>query len=301
MTTITMSTMLPPTLLTIPLEIRRSIYKELFRSTIVRHGFGSIGSEHTSILCACRQIRDEAKEYIAPNITRHFSSTATMLDCLTAMSPENISQARYMRVKAFPFLIRDGDFFTYISYGFANVLPLFPGLQLDRLTVEDPYRPGDGFGDLGTYSDIESFLTSFSWKELHYISPSTEFISSSNDRSRERVVQPDGWNSTYEDLTVTMYVANEPDVAGMAEDPNTRSEYIGTPGHLRPGYDGSSGCTGGEREVLVAARRVSGASYVQDGSHLHKDIEELFNAMTWQEFKESDKCIDSERDPTAHL
>jgi hypothetical protein len=82
---------MPKTLLTIPLEIRRSIYKELFRSTTVRHGLGTADSTHTSLLRACHQIHDEAKEYFMPNITLHFRSTSVMLDSLTVMDPEILS------------------------------------------------------------------------------------------------------------------------------------------------------------------------------------------------------------------
>lgn len=169
------------------------------------------------------------------------------------------------------------------------------GLRLDRLTVEDPYHPGRGEDDVRTYFDIQALIASRGWKELHYISPSVDFIASSNDPEFERVVQPDGWVSAYKDVVnvsleveVEMYVANKPGVAGMAEEPKTRSPYVGIPGHLLPGYDGSAGLTGDGREVLVVARLTGDVSwYIQNGSGLEEDIEKLFNEMTWEEFKRS--------------
>ena len=292
--------MIPPTLLTIPLEIRRSIYKELFSLTTVRHGFESTSSEHTSILRACRQIHNEAKEYILPNITLHFFSTARMLDCLTAMSPEDISQIRYIRVKGFPFPVYVNEFY-FTTYDFASVLPLFPGLQLDLFTVEDCYHdPGDGWANDGTYGDINVLLKTSGWKELHYTTPTNEFLRTSRDGNIVQTAQPDVWNKVLQGrdgensgAEVKMYVANEPNMAGMAENPDTRSEFSVTSGQNLE--------TVKYQEVLIVGKRGKGASYIEDGSTLEELLRELFRTMTWQKVKESDKYVDPEDDPCSCL
>jgi len=297
-----MSTNPPKTLLTVPLEIRQSIYKELFKSATVRHGLETTDSTHASLLRVCHQIHDEAKEYFLPNITLHFRSTSVMLDCLTAMSPEIISKLRYMRVQAFPFYSPEES----STYCFSFLLPLFKGLQLNLLTVEDVYHPGDWFADVPSYYFAQGLLQSLGWKELHYIFPDTDFIASARDRRNERVAQPEGWNKNPEivkkKVTVTMFIANEPNVAGMAEDPNTRSEYIGIPAHLlsnEPVNTLDRGITD-EREVLVVARREEGA-HVQDGSELDDGVKEMFSNKTWKEIKEDEEYINVESDPCAWL
>ena len=197
---------------------------------------------------------------------------------------------------------------------------MFPGLQLDRLTVEDCYHDegiNDGWGDTGTYFDVQSLIESDSWKELHYITPTTEFMSSSNDTSRSRVQQPSGWNELLQardgadsGAEVKMYVANVPGVTGLTGNPQTRTVYNPIPGHLStnvqplPGTMVNDLVSEGDldaREVLVVAKRGINASYVQDGSQLNEKIRSLLSKMTWQEIKDSGRYLPPEDDPCAHL
>jgi hypothetical protein len=211
-----------------------------------------------------------------------------------------------MRVQAFPFYSpRESS-----TYSFSFLLPLFKGLQLDLLTVEDVYHPGDWFADVPSYYFCESLLQTLGWKELHYIFPDADFIASARDGKKERVARPEGWNKDPElvkkKVTVTMFIANEPNVPGMAEDPNTRSEYIGIPAHLlsdAPVNTMEWGITD-EREVLVVAHREEGAPYVQDGSELDDSVKEMFSRRTWKEIKDDEddeQYIDVENDPCAWL
>jgi len=310
-------------LLTIPIELRQKIFKALFKSTIVSHGFDSISTSHTSVLRTSRQLHDEAKPLMAPNISLHFKHTEAMVDCLISLSASEIQNIRHIRLKAFPVpLFPKGKPGYYTTFSMHDMLPMFPGLKLDRLVVEDCYHDegvNDGWGDIGTYYTIARLLVSDGWKELHFTSPTTEFMSSGNNRRNTRVAQPVGWDKLLKGrdgeesgAEVKMYLATEPNVAGAAEMPQTRMIYDSVPGQIPPGsvmgvkrlaYGGYGGY--GERdvdarEVLVVAKRGRNASYVQDGSALHEDIKDLMSTMSWLEIKEK-KYIPPYDHPCAHL
>jgi hypothetical protein len=316
-----MPTHLERTLGTIPLEIRQMIFKQLFQSITVRRGFGKTSLTNTSILQTCHQFHTEAKNHVVGNISLHFGGTAAMLDYLTVLTAEHIKQIRQIRLKGFPVpLYTDPEMFSYTTYGMASIIPMFPGLQLDRLIIEDCYHGegvNDGWGDCGTYFDIESLVRSKGWKELHFITPTTEFMSSPNDQHQQRVAQPAGWDMAIKKIDgetsgaeVKMYVAKEPNVAGMAENPQTRVEYSAVPGHLAnpnavnygPGYTMMAPQKNSDhREALVVVRRGAGASYIEDGNGLHAEIKSLLEHTTWLELRESDRYVDPEDDPCAHL
>jgi len=225
-----------------------------------------------------------------------------MLDCLTTLPSNIIKELRRIRVRAFPFPINN------VPYQMAATLPMFIGLQLDLFTVEDCYHgPGnkDPWGHYGTYFDIETLIFGDGWKELHYISPTTEFMTGGFDEHRRRVAQPSGWRKHLLDLEgedsgtdVQMFVAHEAGMEDMAENPETRTEYEATPGHLSqvnqpnvinvPNFvivGPSREENIDRREVLVIAKRGKGVDYVQDGSKFYDGLQEVFSEMTWQEVK----------------
>ena len=302
------------TLLTIPADLRIQIFKHLFRSITISKGLGKTGSNHTSILTTCRQIHNEAILLLPPNVSFHFISTEAMLDCLTTLTPELIRRIRHIRVKAFPFpLYASEDASYYTTHDFAAILPIFPGLRLDCLVVEDCYHDegiNDGWGDEGTYFTIQSLIESDGWNELHFVSPSTGFMSGSFHKSR--VPQPARWNALLQNrdgqdsgASVTMRVAKVPKAPGATENPDLCTAYNVVP---RPEYPSDSapaiidnGDNTTDREVLVIASRGKNASYTQDGSNLAEEIRNLLRTMTWEEIKTSGLYLENEKDPCAHL
>ena len=97
------------------------------------------------------------------------------------------------------------------------------------------------------------------------------------DEHRERVAQPSGWNRFVLDrdskdsaASVEMFVAEEPDIEGVAETLQTRLYYEAIPGHRLQMVKGLHRPVAERkrylesREVLVVAKRGVGASYVQD-------------------------------------
>jgi hypothetical protein len=265
-------------------------------------------NQNTSILRTCRQLYNEARPLLAPNILLEFPSTSTMLDTLTTLPPSIIESLRHMRLESDPFPLYCDDDRFYTTFNMAHTLPIFPGLQLDLLTVEDGYHfsglVNDPRGAYGTYYDIQTLLEADGWKELHYIIPTTEFMTSYDDEFRSRVAQPAGWNKKLREkdgetsgAEVRMYVADQKSSAGLAKGPSTRSSWEAVPGHLlsppaSPDWD---------REVIIIAKRGAGVKYVQDGSMMRDKIRRLLDKVSWAELKKSDKYIPPRNDPWRHL
>jgi hypothetical protein len=303
-----------PTFLTLPLELREMIYECLFSSITIRHGLGynKKTSNRTAILRTCHQIEDEAQPFLAENVQFQFRSTEVMLDTLMNLGSTIISKLRHIHVKAFPFpLYASGTMSYYTTYHFSNALALLSGLKLDRLVVEDCFHDlgtNDGWGDVGTYYDIESLLESDGWKELHYVSPTTEFMTSSMDHQSLRVAQPAGWNELlqkrdgeYSGARVTMYLAKEAERTGMTEDMEQCAPWSAIPGHELKEAARIISKKQVNREVRIVARRGRKAPYAQDGSKIDQRIENVFKTNSWEEVKQKGLYIPGEDDPCGHL
>lgn len=301
-----------PSLLTIPLELRLNILTFLFSTFTIRHGFEFTSTANTSILRTCKQLLQEALPLFAPNIRLHFRSPSVMLDALTALPRTTVERIRHIRLKSFPFPLyatREHPFYT--TYNMTETLCMLPGLQLDTLTVEDCFHGtggNGGWGDVGTYDDIELLVSEDGWKEMRYITPSTRFMTGRFDPYKVREEQPKAWNQAItkadgesSGAEVKMYVARAPGLKGLTENPITRTIWEACPGHLRGNLRSAEDSVAEDREVMIVARRGLSANYVQDGSHLNKDIAWLMEQMKWQELKDSNKYLDGERDPAAHL
>ncbi|CAM6112216.1 unnamed protein product [Calypogeia fissa] len=175
-------------------------------------------------------------------------------------------------------------------------------------------------GGATVYFDIETLIESKGWKELHYTSPTTEFMSSLNDPSDSRKPQPEGWDKLLKDrdgensgAEVKMFVAKESGGKGLAADLQKGMVYEFVPSkplaevvHQLPGGPGGAMVTDfdadiNSREVLLVAKRGTDADYVQDGKAVNEGIKALWDKMSWQEIKESGRHVHPEDDPCSHL
>ncbi|TGO56191.1 hypothetical protein BCON_0081g00340 [Botryotinia convoluta] len=224
-----------PGLLGIPLELRTKIFKYCLEGRTVYIGFDSYTNKNTSLLRTCRQIYD-VKPIMLSTFLFHFASTFFMVNTLIGLPISTISQIRYIRVKGYPFSlatdfewysVRNYDekrkdeqkceeeddevewdhkkraFKTFTTYPMAYTLSLFPGLQLGKLIVEDVHhdkgRYRGFFGDVQTYNEIQSLIRQNGWRELWYLTPTTEFIEKGNGGSY-RVEQPAGWDKDIKEM-----------------------------------------------------------------------------------------------------
>ena len=288
----THTTMHGPTLLTIPVEVREAIYGFLFSSYTIRHGFGhdastALGRDDAStriaLLLTNRQIFAEAWRHLPLNITLHFRGTENLLETLFSLDQRVIARLRHIRVCGYPFpLYVSGRAEHYPTYYAANALTLFPGLCLTTLVVEDCWHGfglGDGWRDLTTYFDIEAWLKSDAWRELTYITPCTDFMTSGYDARRERLAQPEHWDALLKardrgggecDAEVAMYLVpcTQPLTAGTRR---TESGKAMQAWKARPGHeviDNQALATPEQEmkgEVRIVAKRAKRARAVQLG------------------------------------
>ncbi|KAF2465413.1 uncharacterized protein BDR25DRAFT_306576 [Lindgomyces ingoldianus] len=279
-----------PTLLALPLELRELVYQQLFSTYTVRHGFGRVSlSNRAAILQTCKQIHHEARRFLPLSVQFEFHGTEALLGTLLSVDQSVVTRIRHISVRAFPFpLYAEGRVDYYPTYYFNYALSLLPGLHLDRLVVEDCFH---GFGlvdswrDVVTYFDIEALLKSDGWRELVYITPNTDFITSGYDHRRKRVAQPENWNALLQKrdgevsgAEVQMFIApyKKPS-SDVTQDAVAPQPWCAQPGHevienpqiAEPDQELKG-------EVRVVARRGKRARYVQLG---------LSEKKTWKELK----------------
>lgn len=292
----------PPSLLTIPVELREMIYEHLFSTLTIRHGFKSSSSttsepspthiNRTAILLTCRQIKAEAWRHLPLNCTLQFRSTENLLSTLLSIEQSVLTRLRHVCVRAFPFpLYTTGRPDYYPTYYAANALSLLPGLCLDTLVVEDCWHGfgmGDGWRDVTTYFDIEALLQSKAWKQLTYITPCTDFIASGYDIRRKRQPQPQTWDAMIKErdgkesgAEVTMFIVPYKQQTATGEE-RTEGRRVIQPWSAKPGHEviENRRIAGPEQslkgEVRIVARRGKRVQAVQTG---------LTEKMSWKEMK----------------
>ena len=118
------------------MEIRHAIYTKLFQSTTLTYPHSNC-----PLLATNHQIRNEALPLNYKHATFNFKLAEHFADYVTSIDRSTINKLRRIRVKALPFPLYDPEEESfYTTYGFPNVLKLFPGLQLDTLTLFDAYH-----------------------------------------------------------------------------------------------------------------------------------------------------------------
>ena len=229
-----------PTFMTLPPELRELIYAEVFSTFNIRHGFRRGSADNRiALFLTCRQVHHEAWRLLPLHATFYFQGTEPMLKTLLSVDQSVITRIRHIHVKSYPFpLYANGRQDYYPTYYFSNALSLFPGLHLDRLVVEDSFHGYgllDNWRDAVTYFDIESSLKSNGWRELHYISPNPDFMTSTQDHRKKRVAQPENWNTMLLErdgktsgAEVKMYIT--PNTMNPSETPITQP-WSAIPGH----------------------------------------------------------------------
>ena len=123
----------------LPLEIRRHVYTSLFSSLTLSYPHFINPLHSTS-----RQIRDESLPLFYRYVQFDVGSSEHFVDFLSSIDRSTITQLRHLSVKGSPFpLYPTKDRSCYYTHYFTSLLPLFPGLQLSILSVEDPYHGED--------------------------------------------------------------------------------------------------------------------------------------------------------------
>ena len=166
----------------LPRELRDKIYSHLFFSTRLAYGHRPTArvtdririksAPHAlAFLRSCRRAKGEVGDTWLGQILFSFEEPEIMLDKLTALAPGTLSKIRHLRVRANTLeLSYPGDDHE-VFYRLVSALRLLPGLRLDKLTVL-------GCNSAQVNHDTLNGLIKESngWKELHYISSSSEIL-----------------------------------------------------------------------------------------------------------------------------
>ena len=253
-------------------------------------------------------------------------TTEQFMDHLSSQTSPSLRQLRHLSVKAYPFPLYHTSESFYTTHSITDVFPLFPGLQLSLLEIEDAFHgpevAEDGWGHNAAYNTLKYLIQKgMGWRELRYRSASDRWLEpvTFQCRSRDNVEttethardeQPKTWDRWIKErdgdsdgARAELWVKE----AGEGNDwKRFEGEYVSpSVARIVDGYTEEN-----RPAVEVRIRRGSQADYVQRGpEHFKGDDEKfmqklhaLFKSMTWWEIKEKGLFMaGAEDDPTAHL
>jgi hypothetical protein len=195
----------------LPQEIRDEIYASVFRSTRLAFDeryFGrskgmrvlsSARGTMLALLHTCRRVKDEIGVSWLHQVLFQFQDPMALMGKLSDIPITARKQIRHVRVLG-DFLMVWGDLGDYY-YNAAQFLKLLSGLELDRLTILDDQSSYNSY-----YALSMLVRHSDGWKELHYLSRSSELLGYRYDkhsyaptdstRWNDRLPQPSDWQNT---------------------------------------------------------------------------------------------------------
>ncbi|KAL8677643.1 MAG: hypothetical protein Q9186_005949 [Xanthomendoza sp. 1 TL-2023] len=168
-------------LLNLPLELRQLIYA-FYLSTITTYLTFPPRRVIPPLLLASHQLREEAMPFYHTNATFDFDSTLCFLDCMTNLNPKLLCKLRHITVVADAIRIQHGasckrDEDDVRFHTFDAILPLFPGLRLDTLTIyEEFFIATDPVGLDEAYAFVSRYIHAQGFKRLVYVLPSDRLL-----------------------------------------------------------------------------------------------------------------------------
>ena len=299
-------------LLRLPLELRQHVYRTYFSSLNLTYPDFSPPPLATS----CRQLREESLLLYWQNARFNFRGTKHLVDFLFSIDHATLSNLRHISVCGFPFPLYPNteDASGYITYSFSYVLSLFPGLQLARLEVKDPYHGNgvdeDGWGNNATYSIVENLIHSQGFKELIYTVEHDRFLrpvsftsynvatgSQPDTKTTGRDPQPSAWDAMIKakdgadsGAAVSMYRLLDESKCGV---------HLTAFESIQPETEEIA-----DGQIEIRIKRGQGVDCVQKGEvndEWGQGLLDIFKDLTWREVLEKDLYVDPEYDPTAHL
>lgn len=304
-------------LLQLPGEIRNLIYKCLFTSTRLSFGERSVSRIRSkrikpapnslAIVRTCSQVKQEAGALWLGQVLFSFENPEDMLDKLSVLPLNTLSQIRHVRVGGRPTMLQPIDSDNDVHYRLAWVLKLLPGLRLDKLTVL-----GMSSGEISY--DILDGLVKYGngWRELHFITPNSRMLSFAKvDMFMAdpywRKPQPSTWNDILfqrdgvdSGASVTIYRSTQSNAPGAVIKPGTRQRFeqkIASPEDLEKFGVAEekqllcSNETG--KELLVVVKHGRHANIMEQERPpylLEQDIRQWAHGLSWAEIRQ--QCYD---------
>jgi hypothetical protein len=249
------------------------------------------------------------------HVEYRFPSTVAFIDILSQWSPSQIASVRRVRVVDSPLpLYPYGGNLCYHTHEFSSALEMFPGLQLDRLTVESPWlepngRALDSWAGGAASGSAARLLVTQGWKRLEYVSgilglmPSqVKQMAKLVEEYRVEKEEPDfdyGLGRIRPQLDPHAFQRQH---GGEVEDDKAEVEawYDARPEEGSP-KDFPTDVT--ELQLSMWAERGQDAKYVVDGTMLAPVIRELVDKVGWLQLRKTNMYLvtDGLDSPEAHL
>lgn len=319
-------------LLELPVELRLKIYAHYFRS--LKPTYPHFCSS-PALLLTSRSVYTAAQPLYIKNTTLDLRTTANLVDFLTSLSAPRIKQLRHLSLRALPFPVyTDEDLDSFHTYGFDQVLPLFPDLQLDTLTLTDAYHgphvDEDSWGHGATYGEVQSLVKSgCGWRKLIYRSESTvwlqpaEFTYGANSVHKTITQgQPGKWDKKIKQRDgpesgagVRMWIqeggnwvevpASEGPASDGHLDVEKEDEFDWDQNDIQSS-ESKYGNGDGSVQIEIQITRGRDADIIGQSEPLddfEKELHDLWGRMSWHEIKESGRFLagSAEDDPTSLL
>lgn len=337
------ATKAPVTFTTLPADIRLLIYDWVFYSTTleaeqdttppephvqsaaeieadrVRYKYGDAGNLFLTpdmpvkLNLVCKLLNEEIRQSWHGKVAYSFPSTMAFVDVLSQWSEQKIGSVRHIHVVATPLPLHhinhQPDY--YSTHFVKDAPPIFVGLKLDLLTVENIWLAGDGEPVDGwcleaVWSDVYCLLAGNGWKEFRYLSGALTFsrkrlqdlkvgiadIMAARGETRywfeieeSRPWYPWQWKREESGAPVKDYYA-------LAHGAELREWDAQHPHYVAPT----------EPSVQVRAKRGT-SEYAQSGEQKTDVLRGLLEGLGWLEMREDGTYLvdDGCDDPTAHL
>ncbi|KAF2212025.1 hypothetical protein CERZMDRAFT_97942 [Cercospora zeae-maydis SCOH1-5] len=277
--------------------------------------------EVRALRCVCKRISGEIDDSWHSAVTYHFPSTVAFIDVLSQWPDDKLRTLRHVYVIDTPlpvFAFANPGF--HVTHNFAEALPLFPGLCLDVLTVENVWlqpggRPLDAWCFSATVGTMKRLLTTNGWKKLHYISgilplypTQMKQLDAVVDSYRTEQQEPDFCYGLGR-IRPQVYPLDNP----LARDDPPENEsvmaevveqwYKDNPEEvpLRDEHHYLDDVK--DLHLAMWAERGANSNFVQDGSAISSTLESLQSNISWVELRQTDEYLvsDGVEDPTSHL
>lgn len=325
------------TFLDLPKEIRLEIYDWVFSSTTLaaedtesiptnmdpddddsvyepgeKAEIYSIPVMSEKLNLVCRLLNEEIGQSWHGKVTYWFPCTVAFIDVLSQWSQDRLEAVRHVHICAFPLPLYPIDNrSSYCTHFIHNALPIFPGLRLDLLTVENIWLEPDGedlegWGKGATYHEVRRLLESKGWKELHFLCGTLPFFSSELREIDEEVTSMK--KARDEERFAYSITASRPRLCGLtsidrngnrteedtAEDKAEVAEWEA---------QHQEWAVPVEKAIQVWAKRGT-EDYAHDGEGRTKWIEGLLEQFSWMELRKHGRRYlvdDGMDDASAHL
>ena len=244
-------------------------------------------------------------------------------------TPEEMAKVKHLYLDALPFPMRhEVDSHRFSFFTMPALLPLFPGMALDELHLDDPFHTANAphtiRADDITYNTISALAHwSKGWKELNFYCDTDSFLQdwhlgynvdedgTRHELVRKRNPQPETWNKILQERDRDSSGAR---VELWIQRPGKDSHWTKVEGNYNAGpllgLENQAEQDYDDRPAVeVRMRRGKGIKYKQDGiACLHgpsgQDLRWLydrFEEAPWPVIKKELFIRGAERDPTIYL